>query len=68
MPAGLLGWALFAHNLPLAMISIFIWGLGFGGGVSMQQARLIAVAPLLASASVVSVASQLMFLGVVRYQ
>jgi predicted MFS family arabinose efflux permease len=52
MTVGLLGWTLFSYNLPLAMVSIFIWGLGFGGGVSMQQARLITVAPLLASASV----------------
>jgi MFS transporter, DHA1 family, inner membrane transport protein len=52
MAAGLALWGVFAHLLPAAMVAAGIWGLGFGGAVSMQQARLIAVAPLVASASV----------------
>lgn len=45
-------WALFSHSLPMAILAVGVWGLGFGGGVSMQQARLITVAPPLAPASV----------------
>lgn len=52
MAAGLAAWAAVDHILVLAITAGFVWGLGFGGAVSMQQARLIAVAPMLASASV----------------
>jgi DHA1 family inner membrane transport protein len=45
-------WALFSHSLPMAILAVGVWGLGFGGGVSMQQARLITVSPALAPASV----------------
>lgn len=50
--SGLALWALFSHSLPMALFAVCVWGLGFGGGVSMQQARLITVAPALAPASV----------------
>jgi len=50
--SGLALWALFSHSLPMAVLAVGVWGLGFGGGVSMQQARLITVAPGLAPASV----------------
>ena len=52
MALGLAGWALFAHTPIWAQAVIVVWGLGFSSAVSMQQARLIAVAPALASASV----------------
>lgn len=52
MAAGLAGWAVTAHDYGWALVAIFFWGLGFAVAVSMQQARLIAVAPALASASV----------------
>jgi predicted MFS family arabinose efflux permease len=52
MAVGLAGWALVAHDYKLAVVAVFVWGLGFAAAVSMQQARLIAVAPALASASV----------------
>jgi predicted MFS family arabinose efflux permease len=52
MIAGIAGWSLVAGFLVPAACSVALWGLGFGAAVSMQQARLIAVAPLLASASV----------------
>lgn len=52
MASGLAAWTVFAPALPLAMASIFVWGLGFGSAMSMQQSRLIAAGPHLASASV----------------
>jgi len=52
MAVGLVTWALVAHNYIAAVAAVFIWGLGFAAAISMQQARLIAVAPALASASV----------------
>ena len=59
---GLAGWSLFADVFVLTVIAMFIWGLGFGAGVSMQQARLIAVAPALASASV-ALNTSVLYLG-----
>jgi MFS transporter, DHA1 family, inner membrane transport protein len=59
---GLAGWSLFSGSLALAAISVFVWGLGFGAGVSMQQARLIAVAPEAASASV-AMNTSVLYLG-----
>lgn len=52
LAAGLIGWSLFAGALLGATIAVALWGLGFGAAISMQQARLIAAAPTLASASV----------------
>ncbi|OYX51116.1 MAG: hypothetical protein B7Y90_02165 [Alphaproteobacteria bacterium 32-64-14] len=62
MALGLLGWSLFATSLSFAIASVFVWGLGFGAGVSMQQARLISVAPALASASV-ALNTSVLYLG-----
>ena len=50
--AGVGGWALSAGSYPLMAASVAIWGLGFASTNSMQQARLVAAAPALASASV----------------
>ena len=50
--AGISGWALSAGFYPLMACSAAIWGLGFASSNSMQQVRLVAAAPTLASASV----------------
>jgi MFS transporter, DHA1 family, inner membrane transport protein len=50
--AGITGWALSAGHYPLMAASVAIWGLGFASSNSMQQVRLVAAAPALASASV----------------
>jgi DHA1 family inner membrane transport protein len=50
--AGISGWALSAGFYPLMASSTAIWGLGFASSNSMQQVRLVAAAPTLASASV----------------
>jgi MFS transporter, DHA1 family, inner membrane transport protein len=50
--AGLAGWALSAGIYPLMAVSVAIWGIGFASTNSMQQVRLVAAAPALASASV----------------
>ena len=62
MALGLLGWSLFSGSLVPAIASVFVWGLGFGAGVSMQQARLISVAPALSSASV-ALNTSVLYLG-----
>jgi predicted MFS family arabinose efflux permease len=49
---GMLLWALGAGFLPVMGIGILFWGLGFAATNSMQQARLVAAAPDLSSASV----------------
>jgi MFS transporter, DHA1 family, inner membrane transport protein len=49
---GVAGWALSAGFYPLMAVSAAIWGLGFASSNSMQQVRLVAAAPPLASASV----------------
>jgi MFS transporter, DHA1 family, inner membrane transport protein len=50
--AGIAGWALSAGYYPLMAASVGIWGLGFASSNSMQQVRLVAAAPPMASASV----------------
>ena len=50
--SGVAGWALSADLYPLMAASAAIWGLGFASSNSMQQVRLVAAAPPLASASV----------------
>jgi MFS transporter, DHA1 family, inner membrane transport protein len=50
--AGISGWALSAGFYPLMACSAAVWGLGFASSNSMQQVRLVAAAPTLASASV----------------
>lgn len=62
MATGLIGWSIFSGSLPFALGSVFVWGLGFGAGISMQQARLISVAPTLASASV-ALNTSVLYLG-----
>ncbi len=62
MAIGLVGWSVFSSSLEFAIASVFVWGLGFGAGVSMQQARLISVAPALASASV-ALNTSVLYLG-----
>jgi predicted MFS family arabinose efflux permease len=49
---GVAGWALSAGFYPLMAASAAIWGLGFASSNSMQQVRLVAAVPALASASV----------------
>jgi predicted MFS family arabinose efflux permease len=49
---GVAGWAVSAGFYPLMVGSVAIWGLGFASSNSMQQVRLVAAAPALASASV----------------
>lgn len=62
MASGLAGWSIFASSPAPAIASIGVWGLGFGAGVAMQQARLIAVSPALASASV-ALNTSVLYLG-----
>lgn len=50
--AGIAGWALGAGTLVLMAGAVAIWGLGFASTNSMQQVRLVAAAPPLASATV----------------
>ena len=50
--AGLAGWALSAGIYLLIAASVAIWGIAFASTNSMQQVRLVAAAPALASASV----------------
>lgn len=52
MTAGALTWAFGAGTLALMAAGIFILGLGISAGNTMQQARLVAAAPMLASATV----------------
>lgn len=50
--AGISGWALGAGSLVMMAGAVAIWGLGFASTNSMQQVRLVAAAPPLASATV----------------
>ncbi|MBH5368108.1 MFS transporter [Bradyrhizobium glycinis] len=50
--AGMSGWALGAGSLVMMAGAVAIWGLGFASTNSMQQVRLVAAAPPLASATV----------------
>jgi predicted MFS family arabinose efflux permease len=45
-------WAVLGGAIPGAALAVFVWGLGFAAGTSLQQARLIAISPALSSASV----------------
>jgi predicted MFS family arabinose efflux permease len=62
MATGLAAWSVFSSSLVTAIASVFVWGLGFGAAVSMQQARLVAVAPAFASASV-ALNTSVLYLG-----
>jgi predicted MFS family arabinose efflux permease len=59
---GMAGWAVSAGNYPLMAGSVVIWGLGFASTNSMQQVRLVAAAPALASASV-SLNTSVLYVG-----
>jgi predicted MFS family arabinose efflux permease len=60
--AGVTGWALSAGIYPLMACSVAVWGLGFASTNSMQQVRLVAAAPMLASASV-SLNTSVLYVG-----
>jgi DHA1 family inner membrane transport protein len=62
MFTGLTGWALSAGIYPLMAASVAIWGLGFASTNSMQQVRLVAAGPALASASV-SLNTSVLYIG-----
>ncbi|UQR60357.1 MFS transporter [Bradyrhizobium sp. C-145] len=49
---GITGWALGAGTFALMAGAVAVWGLGFASTNSMQQVRLVAAAPSLASATV----------------
>ena len=49
---GIAGWALGAGTLAFMGCGVAVWGLGFASTNSMQQVRLVAAAPTLASATV----------------
>lgn len=60
--AGVAGWAFSAGNYVLMAVSVAIWGLGFASSNSMQQVRLVAAAPSMASASV-SLNTSVLYVG-----
>jgi DHA1 family inner membrane transport protein len=62
MLTGVTGWALSAGAYPLMACSVAVWGLGFASTNSMQQVRLVAAAPTLASASV-SLNTSVLYIG-----
>jgi predicted MFS family arabinose efflux permease len=59
---GLLVFALFTRDVPTAFLAIGIWGFAFAASNSLQQARLISVAPTLSSASV-ALNSSVLYVG-----
>jgi MFS transporter, DHA1 family, inner membrane transport protein len=60
--AGVAGWALSAGIYPVMAVAVSVWGLGFAAVNSMQQVRLVAAAPPLASASV-SLNTSVLYIG-----
>jgi predicted MFS family arabinose efflux permease len=62
MLTGITGWALSAGIYRLMAGSVVLWGLGFASTNSMQQVRLVAAAPALASASV-SLNTSVLYIG-----
>lgn len=60
--AGIAGWALTSGSFVAMAISVAVWGLGFASANSMQQVRLVAAAPPLASASV-SLNTSVLYVG-----
>jgi DHA1 family inner membrane transport protein len=60
--AGVAGWALSAGHYAFMAASVVVWGLGFASTNSMQQVRLVAAAPALASASV-SLNTSVLYIG-----
>ena len=59
---GVTGWAFSAGTYPLMAAAVAIWGLGFASTNSMQQVRLVAAAPAMASASV-SLNTSVLYIG-----
>jgi predicted MFS family arabinose efflux permease len=59
---GIGSWALGAGNYLMMAAAVAIWGLGFASTNSMQQVRLVAAAPPLASASV-SLNTSVLYIG-----
>ncbi len=60
--AGIVGWALGAGVYVAMAMAVTVWGLGFAATNSMQQVRLVAAAPSLASASV-SLNTSVLYIG-----
>ncbi|WP_407155240.1 MFS transporter [Bradyrhizobium sp. STM 3557] len=60
--AGIGGWAISAGSYPMMAVAVAVWGLGFASTNSMQQVRLVAAAPPLASASV-SLNTSVLYIG-----
>jgi predicted MFS family arabinose efflux permease len=60
--AGIAGWALGSGVLPAMIVAMVLWGFGFAAANSMQQVRLMAAAPTLASASV-SLNTSVLYIG-----
>jgi predicted MFS family arabinose efflux permease len=59
---GVTGWAIGSETIPAIFIAIAFWGFGFAAANSMQQVRLVAAAPPLASASV-SLNTSVLYIG-----
>ncbi|NPU10265.1 MFS transporter [Bradyrhizobium sp. 83012] len=59
---GIVVWTIGAGVYPVMAIAVAIWGLGFASTNSMQQVRLVAAAPPLASASV-SLNTSVLYIG-----
>ena len=62
MVLGLALWSVGAGLLPAMAAGVFFWGFGFSAVNSLQQARLVAAAPDLASASV-ALNTSLLYIG-----
>jgi MFS transporter, DHA1 family, inner membrane transport protein len=62
MLTGITVWALGADTYEVMACAVVIWGLGFASTNSMQQVRLVAAAPSLASASV-SLNTSVLYVG-----
>ncbi len=59
---GVIGWGIGSETIPAIFIAIAFWGFGFAATNSMQQVRLVAAAPPLASASV-SLNTSVLYIG-----
>jgi predicted MFS family arabinose efflux permease len=59
---GVIGWAIGSETIPAIFVAIAFWGFGFAAVNSMQQVRLVAAAPSLASASV-SLNTSVLYIG-----
>lgn len=59
---GVIGWAIGSETVPAIFAAIVFWGFGFAAINSMQQVRLVAAKPSLASASV-SLNTSMLYIG-----